>query len=66
MQYLQTINFIEGPASSMVAIPARQSGLCASGTLCVYEVHVNDILMVQNPHLILLPAIQLKNKVELD
>ena len=61
--HLQTIRNIEVLVHCIGIIPTRTSGMCTSNTICVYEIHVNDILTMQNPKLIPLLIIQLKDKL---
>ena len=51
------------PDCSIIAIPMRRTGACVP---LVYEVQVNEILITQNPKLVMFPAILLKNETEPD
>ena len=55
--HLQTVNNIDIPAHYIVTMPTEKTGTCTLHTLCIYEVQVNEILVTQNPHLVILPAI---------
>ena len=59
-----TISNIEIPAYCIATMP-RKKPRHMSTTACVYEEHVNKIMITQNPNLVTLPAIHLKNKIYL-
>ena len=60
--YLQTISSVEIPAYSILTIPTTRTGTNTSSASCVYELHGNEILITQNPKLVMLLAVQLKTK----
>ena len=61
--HLQDVVNLEVPYHSIITISTRKSGICTSKEPCVYEIQVTEI---QSPQLILLIAIHLKNKAEID
>ena len=49
---LRTIKNIEIHAHSIVIIPTRKkTGMCTLRTPCIYEVQINEIMVVQNTQL---------------
>ena len=61
MTYLKTISNIEIPAYSIVTIPIRKTGKCITSEPCIFEVETSEIIGVQNPPLVLLPTVHLKD-----
>ena len=44
----------------------KRTGTYTQSILHAYEVHINDILITENPQLVMLLAIHLKNEIKLD
>ena len=47
MWNVRTISDIEIPAHSIVIIPTKKMGKCALNEPCMYEMQVNEILVMQ-------------------
>ena len=54
---------MEISAQSIVTVPTRKAGKCASNTPCIYEIEINDIIGVQNSQLVMLPMVHLKDNL---
>ena len=57
---------VEIPSHSIATIPIKRTGTCIASTPCVYKVQANKILKTQNPQLVMLPTVHLKNDIEQD
>ena len=66
MSYICYICNVEIPACSIAIVLTKKTGTCIPNMLCAYDVQVNEILIAQNPQLIMLLTIQLKNEIKPD
>ena len=64
--HLQTNRNIERHTHSIVTIPKGRTVTSTSSTTCVFKLHLNKTLITPKPHLVMLPAIHLKNLIKLD
>ena len=52
------------PVHSILTIPSKLTGKHNAAKPCIFEVEIDEIKNIQNPLLIMLPAVHLKNEIE--
>ena len=61
---LETTSNVQLPAHSIAAIPAKLTCKCITATPCILEMEIDEIVNIQNPQLVMLPTVHLKDVVE--
>ena len=61
---LKTIGNLQIPANRFATIPTKLTGKCIVTTPCILKVETDEIISIQNDHLVMLPMVHLKDEVE--
>ena len=64
MTNLKTISNVQIPIHCIATISTKQTGKSITTGPCILEMKVDEIITIQNPVLVMLPTVHLKDEVE--
>ena len=61
---LKTISYVQIPTCCIAPIPTKLTDRCITTTPCILEVEIDGVTYIQNPQLVMMPTVHLKDEVE--
>ena len=62
--HLKVISTVQIPGHCIGMILTKLTGKCISPTPCILELEIDEMVNIQNPHLVMLQVVHLKDKIE--